>query len=64
MVERGYRRRIPAERTPIGNLFLSTMAQIYPEDWGANLAIGRGRETARNLAREMLGGSGRSGSGG
>ena len=61
VVERGYRRRIPAERTPIGNLFLSTMAQIYPEDRGTNYAIGRGRETARNLAREMLG---RPGSGG
>ena len=55
VVERGYRRRIPDERTPIGNLFLSTMAQIYPEDRGTNYAIGRGRETARNLAREMLG---------
>lgn len=61
VVERGYRRRIPAERTPIGNLFLATMAQIYPEDRGTNYAIGRGRETARNLAREMLG---RPGSGG
>ena len=61
VVERGYRRRIPDERTPIGNLFLSTMAQIYPEDRGTNYAIGRGRETARNLAREMLG---RPGSGG
>ena len=55
VVERGYRRRIPEERTPIGNLFLSTMAQIYPEDRGTNYAIGRGRETARNLARDMLG---------
>ena len=55
VVERGYRRRIPEERTPIGNLFLATMAQIYPEDRGTNYAIGRGRETARNLAREMLG---------
>lgn len=54
VVERGYRRLIPDARTPVGNLFLSTMAQIYPEDRGTNYAIGRGRETARILAREIL----------
>lgn len=58
VVERGYRRLVPEARTPIGNLFLSTMAQIYPEDRGTNYAIGRGRETAKALARELLAGRG------
>ena len=50
VVERGYRRLIPDTRTPIGNLFLATMAQIYPEDRGTNYAIRQGRETARRCA--------------
>ena len=58
VVERGYRRLIPEARTPIGNLYLSTMAQIYPEDRGTNYAIGRGRETAKALARELFAGDG------
>ena len=46
VVERGYRRFIPDTRTPVENLFLATMAQIYPEDRGTNYAIRQGRETA------------------
>lgn len=50
VVERGYRRLIPDMRTPIENLFLATMAQIYPEDRGTNYAILQGRETAQVCA--------------
>ncbi len=50
IVECGYRKLIPDMRTPIGNLFLATMAQIYPEDRGTNYAIRQGRETARRCA--------------
>ena len=50
VVERGYRKLIPNIRTPIENLFLATMAQIYPEDRGTNYAIRQGRETARKCA--------------
>ena len=50
VVERGYRRFIPDTRTPVENLFLATMAQIYPEDRGTNYAIRQGRETARLCA--------------
>ena len=31
MVAHGYRRLIPATRTPVPNLFLATMTQIYPQ---------------------------------
>ena len=53
VVERGYRRLIPATRTPFSNLFLATMAQIYPQDRGTNYAIQQGRETAKICATAL-----------
>ena len=53
VVDRGYRQRIPSRRTPLENLFLATMAQIYPEDRGTNYAIRQGREAARDLAATL-----------
>ena len=50
VVVRGYSRLIPATRTPLANLLLATMAQIYPEDRGTNYAIRQGRDAARTLA--------------
>ena len=50
VVECGYRRLIPALRTPLANLLLATMAQIYPEDRGTNYAIRQGRDAARAWA--------------
>ena len=50
VVERGYRRLLPDTRTPVTNLFLATMAQIYPQDRGTNYAIRQGREVARAAA--------------
>ena len=55
VVERGYRRLIPATRTPVTNLFLATMAQIYPQDRGTNYAIRQGREVARAVAATLDG---------
>ena len=57
VVERGYRRLLPATRTPVPNLFLATMAQIYPEDRGTNYAIRQGRAVAR-AAAALLDGAG------
>ena len=50
VVERGYRRMIPATHTPVANLLLATMAQIYPEDRGTNYAVRQGRDAARAAA--------------
>lgn len=50
VVERGYRRLIPDRQTPLANLLLATMAQIYPQDRGTNYAIQQGREAARAFA--------------
>ena len=55
VVERGYRKLIPDMRTPVENLFLATMAQIYPEDRGTNYAVRQGRETAHALAAALNG---------
>ena len=55
VVERGYRNLIPDMRTPIENLFLATMAQIFPEDRGTNYAVRQGRETAHALAAALNG---------
>ena len=55
IVECGYRNLIPDMRTPIENLFLATMAQIYPEDRGTNYAVRQGRETAHALAAALNG---------
>ena len=49
VVERGYRQLIPQFKTPIKNLFIATMAQIYPEDRGTNYAIRQGRDAAAAL---------------
>ena len=53
VVECGYPKLIPDVRTPIENLLLATMAQIYPEDRGTNYAIRQGRETAMICARAL-----------
>ena len=55
VVERGYRRLIPDRQTPLANLLLATMAQIYPQDRGTNYAIQQGREAARAFAAMLEG---------
>lgn len=35
----GYKSRIPEFRTPLSNLYLATMAQVYPWDRGTNYAV-------------------------
>lgn len=55
VVTQGYRQSIPSPRTPLDNLFLATMAQIYPEDRGTNYAIRQGRDIARTVAATLAG---------
>ena len=42
----GYRRRIPALRTPAEGLVLANTTQVYPEDRGTNYAVRLGDEAA------------------
>ncbi len=50
VIERNYSSLVPDQETPFDNAWISTMAQIYPEDRGTNYAVREGR----NVARAML----------
>ncbi len=55
LVVRHYSDLIPAFETPLKNVFVCTMAQIYPEDRGTNYAIREGRAAGRRiLAQERM----------
>ncbi|MGC9358858.1 MAG: NAD(P)/FAD-dependent oxidoreductase [Anaerolineae bacterium] len=43
----------PELKTPVGNLWLSSMAQVYPEDRGMNYAVVWGQKVAQALLEEM-----------
>jgi protoporphyrinogen oxidase len=51
IVEVGYRHQIPSITTPIDNLLVCTMAQIYPHD----RQVSNGVEVARKTAEALLG---------
>ena len=53
IAEPHYSRLIPAEQSPIGNVLITSMAQIYPEDRGTNYAIREGRRVAREIAQRF-----------
>jgi protoporphyrinogen oxidase len=53
VTERGYSQYVPGRSTPYSNAFISTMAQIYPEDRGTNYAIREGRNVG-NFLKEQL----------
>jgi protoporphyrinogen oxidase len=52
VITKRYSHLIPSTRTPISNLWLSTMAQVYPEDRGTNYAIRAGRNVAKEIILE------------
>jgi len=53
VTERNYSQYVPGRETPFENTFVSTMAQIYPEDRGTNYAIREGREVAAEIASKF-----------
>lgn len=53
VVEPNYERLIPGNETPFGNVMISSMAQIYPEDRGTNYAVREGRRVGRLLAQAL-----------
>ena len=57
VVTPGYSRLIPGVRTPVAGLYLSCMAQIYPEDRGQNYAVAYGERAASTLAADLGNGS-------
>lgn len=53
VVIRNYRNLIPGKETPVSGFFISTMAQIYPEDRGLNYAVREGRNIACHVERYL-----------
>lgn len=53
IVTRNYGQLVPDRRTPVKGLWLSSMAQIYPEDRGTNYAIREGRAVAREILDDI-----------
>ena len=49
IVARHYSTLCPPRDTPLANLFIASMAQIYPEDRGTNYAVREGRRIGREL---------------
>jgi protoporphyrinogen oxidase len=50
IMERHYSQIMPSVETPISNVFIATMAQVYPEDRGTNYAIRAGWDAADRIA--------------
>lgn len=53
VTEKNYSQYVPGINTPFKNGFISTMAQIYPEDRGTNYAIREGKKAA-DLIQKVL----------
>ncbi|GAB6039452.1 NAD(P)/FAD-dependent oxidoreductase [Endothiovibrio diazotrophicus] len=53
VVERHYSTLIPPRETPLSNLYLGSMAQIYPEDRGTNYAVREGRRVGEAMATTL-----------
>ena len=53
IVSVGFRHLIPQLQTPIDNLVLASMAQIYPQDRGTSNGVDKGREAAEYLAKKL-----------
>lgn len=51
--ELNYSKYVPGAETPYQNAWISTMAQIYPEDRGTNYAIRQGRDSAERIGQTL-----------
>ena len=51
ITERAYSTYVPGRETPYSNAWISSMAQIYPEDRGTNYAIREGQSVAAMMAQ-------------
>lgn len=55
---RGYRHIVPELRTPVPELYLATMSQIYPEDRGINCGVVLGQRVAQLMLADERAGDG------
>lgn len=54
IIEKNYGSMIPQMQTPIENILLATMAQVYPEDRGTNYAVRTGLAAASVVKARFL----------
>lgn len=54
IVTKNYSKKIPSFKSPVQGLFVSCMAQIYPEDRGTNYAVKYGKLASRVLLEESV----------
>jgi protoporphyrinogen oxidase len=50
IVTLGYPDRLPSHETPIKNLYLANMSQVYPQDRGQNYSIAMAERLVQGLA--------------
>lgn len=53
IITRHYSTKIPRVESPLAGLFISSMAQVYPEDRGTSYAIREGRKAGRLVAMRL-----------
>lgn len=52
IVEIGYQDKLLPHKTPVKNVYLSNMSQIYPEDRGVNMSVKLSKETADYVLKD------------
>lgn len=55
VTERNYSSYVPGRETPLENFWISTMAQVYPEDRGTNYAIREAKQAAAEMRNALDG---------
>ena len=51
IITKKYAEKIPEYNSPIDGLYVSCMAQIYPEDRGTNYAVMQGKKVAKMILK-------------
>jgi protoporphyrinogen oxidase len=54
IVTLGYAERLPPHQTPIPNLFVANMSQVYPQDRGQNYSIAMANRLIRSLPERPI----------
>ena len=53
LITKHYSKLIPPSKTPVEGLWLSSMAQVYPEDRGTSYAVREGRRVAKDIIADL-----------
>jgi protoporphyrinogen oxidase len=55
IAEKHYSEFVPGRETPLRNVYVTSMAQVYPEDRGTNYAVREGRQLAAAIIQRQNG---------